>query len=80
MRSEWSSFPISPALDFIANSILEAKGLSDCLTDLFLAHDQLFLPLDTKKFFVNQVHSRLEFDAIVLFTISHSETYNSLKE
>ena len=80
MRSEWSSFPISPTLDPIADAILLAKGKSDGLTDLFLAHHQLFLPLDAKKFLVNQVHCRLEFGAIVLFTISNRETYYSLKE
>ena len=80
MRSEWPSFPIIPALGAISYSILLAEGISDGLTDLFLAHYQLFLPLDANKFFVNQVHRRLEFCSIVLVTISHSETYQSLEE
>lgn len=80
MGSEWSSFSISPTLDSLAYPILLAKGKSDGLTDLFLAHHQLFLPLDTKKLLVNQIDCRLEFGAIVLFTISNRETNYSLKE
>ena len=80
MRSEWSFFPFIPALGAISYSILLAEGISDGLTDLFLAHYQLFLPLDANKFLVNQVHRRLEFGTIVLVTISHTETYQSLEE
>ena len=80
MRSERPSLPLIPALGAVSYTILLAEGISDGLTDLFLAHYQLFLPLDANKFLVNQVHRRLEFGAIVLVTISHSETYQSLEE
>ena len=80
MRSERSSFPLILTLGAVSYSVLLAEGVSDGLTDLFLAHYQLFLPLDANKFLVNQVHRRLEFGAIVLLTISHSETYQSLQE
>ena len=80
MRSERSSFPLILTLGAVSYSVLLAEGVSDGLTDLFLAHYQLFLPLDANKFLVNQVHRRLEFGSIVLVTISHCETYQGLQE